>query len=407
MPWGFGSGADGGRDVGGGHRKAFEQLALLREAERMRAAQEERERARRKMQQRMDDERQALNEARKNRGLPTLRDIYGAPRMTDPFRKMDAERERDRKMRARRKLEEERAAAREREARRRAEEERLAAEAEAAAAGPLPSSKPKRRPVIGPEDTLEERSKKPQKTKEEPRKRRQKPKIKKNSPTNEEEAEEEEKAKGKEDKGSYPLPQKKISIASFVDKNEPTLANISSRGATKKNISEEEEEESEKGIEADAEADSEVPLPDPPKKVAKRKKPIISSQEEKPKEDEKRKGICSFARQLTSNGEVLEKYDLGKTIGDGNFAVVKAAKEKSSGKDAAVKIVDKAKLRGRDFMMDNEVGIMLRCSHPNIVQLREQFETPKEIYLVMDLVKVLLPRTFSRRFDAVVTVVTL
>lgn len=39
-------------------------------------------------------------------------------------------------------------------------------------------------------------------------------------------------------------------------------------------------------------------------------------------------------------------------------------------------------------MIENEILILRRISHPNIVRLHEEFETPKEIFLVMELVAV-------------------
>lgn len=42
----------------------------------------------------------------------------------------------------------------------------------------------------------------------------------------------------------------------------------------------------------------------------------------------------------------------------------------------------------QEHMIENEILILRRISHPNIVKLHEEFETPKEIYLVMELVEV-------------------
>ena len=39
-------------------------------------------------------------------------------------------------------------------------------------------------------------------------------------------------------------------------------------------------------------------------------------------------------------------------------------------------------------MVENEIRIMRQVRHPNIVELLEEFETPKEIFLVLELVKV-------------------
>lgn len=49
-----------------------------------------------------------------------------------------------------------------------------------------------------------------------------------------------------------------------------------------------------------------------------------------------------------------------------------------------------AKLKGRDQMVENEISIMKRCNHANIIKLIEEFETPNELYLIMELVKVSL-----------------
>ncbi|XP_036047164.1 serine/threonine-protein kinase DCLK2 isoform X5 [Onychomys torridus] len=44
---------------------------------------------------------------------------------------------------------------------------------------------------------------------------------------------------------------------------------------------------------------------------------------------------------------LLEKYRIGKVIGDGNFAVVKECMDRSTGKEFALKIIDKAKCCGK------------------------------------------------------------
>jgi hypothetical protein len=38
--------------------------------------------------------------------------------------------------------------------------------------------------------------------------------------------------------------------------------------------------------------------------------------------------------------------------------------------------------------VDNETAILRRISHPNIVQLIEEYESAKEIFLVLELVQV-------------------
>ena len=61
---------------------------------------------------------------------------------------------------------------------------------------------------------------------------------------------------------------------------------------------------------------------------------------------------------------------------------------RSSRKEYALKIINKSKCQGREQMIENEVCILRRVQHPNIIQLVEDVETPTELYLVMELVKV-------------------
>ncbi|XP_022050076.1 serine/threonine-protein kinase DCLK2 isoform X2 [Acanthochromis polyacanthus] len=84
---------------------------------------------------------------------------------------------------------------------------------------------------------------------------------------------------------------------------------------------------------------------------------------------------------------ILEKYKIGKVIGDGNFAVVKECVERSTGKEFALKIIDKAKCRGKEHLIENEVAVLRRVKHPNIIMLIEEVDTPSDLYLVMELVK--------------------
>ena len=95
-----------------------------------------------------------------------------------------------------------------------------------------------------------------------------------------------------------------------------------------------------------------------------------------------------FSRQISNIAYVEDRYDIGKTLGDGNFAVVKYCVEKTSKKPFALKIIDKLKLKGREMMIENEIDILKVCKHPNIVRLFEEFETDSEIYTVLEYVKV-------------------
>ncbi|KAM9717727.1 serine/threonine-protein kinase MARK2 isoform 7-T7 [Menidia menidia] len=78
-------------------------------------------------------------------------------------------------------------------------------------------------------------------------------------------------------------------------------------------------------------------------------------------------------------------YRLLKTIGKGNFAKVKLARHVLTGKEVAVKIIDKTQLNSSSLQkLFREVRIMKMLNHPNIVKLFEVIETEKTLYLVME-----------------------
>ncbi|XP_059811381.1 serine/threonine-protein kinase MARK2 isoform X3 [Hypanus sabinus] len=81
----------------------------------------------------------------------------------------------------------------------------------------------------------------------------------------------------------------------------------------------------------------------------------------------------------------IGNYRLLKTIGKGNFAKVKLARHVLTGKEVAVKIIDKTQLNSSSLQkLFREVRIMKILNHPNIVKLFEVIETEKTLYLVME-----------------------
>ncbi|XP_036133270.1 serine/threonine-protein kinase MARK1 isoform X2 [Molossus molossus] len=81
----------------------------------------------------------------------------------------------------------------------------------------------------------------------------------------------------------------------------------------------------------------------------------------------------------------IGNYRLQKTIGKGNFAKVKLARHVLTGREVAVKIIDKTQLNPTSLQkLFREVRIMKILNHPNIVKLFEVIETEKTLYLVME-----------------------
>lgn len=84
---------------------------------------------------------------------------------------------------------------------------------------------------------------------------------------------------------------------------------------------------------------------------------------------------------------VAKLYSLREMLGDGNFAQVFQCVRRDTGMEYALKIIDKDKCKGKEQMIANEVAILRRVQHRNIVRLVEEFDFDSELYLVMELVK--------------------
>lgn len=48
---------------------------------------------------------------------------------------------------------------------------------------------------------------------------------------------------------------------------------------------------------------------------------------------------------------IAERYRVGRTLGDGNFAVVRECVERSTGREYALKVISKNKCRGKVSML--------------------------------------------------------
>ncbi|XP_015251402.1 PREDICTED: serine/threonine-protein kinase MARK2 isoform X8 [Cyprinodon variegatus] len=108
-------------------------------------------------------------------------------------------------------------------------------------------------------------------------------------------------------------------------------------------------------------------------------------------QETKSSGRYSMSRMNSGSTATSEEqphignYRLLKTIGKGNFAKVKLARHVLTGKEVAVKIIDKTQLNSSSLQkLFREVRIMKMLNHPNIVKLFEVIETEKTLYLVME-----------------------
>ncbi|XP_039221256.1 calcium/calmodulin-dependent protein kinase type IV isoform X4 [Crotalus tigris] len=95
-----------------------------------------------------------------------------------------------------------------------------------------------------------------------------------------------------------------------------------------------------------------------------------------------------------SNRDTLtDYYDLESELGRGATSIVYRCRQKGTQKPFAVKILKKTVDKK---IVRTEIGVLLRLSHPNIIKLKEIYETPTEISLVLELV------TGGELFDRIV-----
>lgn len=95
-----------------------------------------------------------------------------------------------------------------------------------------------------------------------------------------------------------------------------------------------------------------------------------------------------------SNRDALNDFfEVESELGRGATSIVYRCKQKGTQKPYALKVLKKTVDKK---IVRTEIGVLLRLSHPNIIKLKEIFETPTEISLVLELV------TGGELFDRIV-----
>ncbi|KAK9139065.1 hypothetical protein Scep_008746 [Stephania cephalantha] len=93
-----------------------------------------------------------------------------------------------------------------------------------------------------------------------------------------------------------------------------------------------------------------------------------------------------MAKKKKKRVVVAGKYEVGRTLGEGNFGKVKYAENVLSGEAFAIKILDKNMIITRnstDWIM-REISALKLLKHPNIVRLHELLASKTRIYMVLE-----------------------
>ncbi|CAN7015323.1 unnamed protein product [Brassica rapa subsp. trilocularis] len=91
----------------------------------------------------------------------------------------------------------------------------------------------------------------------------------------------------------------------------------------------------------------------------------------------------------TSTGLLHGRYELGRLLGHGTFAKVYHARNVTTGKSVALKVVAKEKVAKAcmEEQIKREISVMKMVKHPNIVELHEVMASKTKIYFAMELVR--------------------
>ncbi|XP_054650216.1 serine/threonine-protein kinase D2 isoform X1 [Dunckerocampus dactyliophorus] len=94
-----------------------------------------------------------------------------------------------------------------------------------------------------------------------------------------------------------------------------------------------------------------------------------------------------------SNSQIQENVDIGtvyqifadEVLGSGQFGIVYGGKHRKTGRDVAVKVIDKLRFPTKqESQLRNEVAILQSLRHLGIVNLECMFETPEKVFVVME-----------------------
>ncbi|XP_044281820.1 serine/threonine-protein kinase 33 isoform X2 [Varanus komodoensis] len=90
--------------------------------------------------------------------------------------------------------------------------------------------------------------------------------------------------------------------------------------------------------------------------------------------------------RIEDGAAIQQIYSFGRKLGQGSFGVVIEATHKETGIKWAIKKVNREKAGSSAVkLLEREVSILKRVNHEHIIHLEEVFETPKRMYLVMEL----------------------
>lgn len=80
-----------------------------------------------------------------------------------------------------------------------------------------------------------------------------------------------------------------------------------------------------------------------------------------------------------------QDYIYGKTLGAGATGVVRQARYTPTGENVAIKIILKKTFKGNEQQLYDELSLLGKCDHKNIIKFRDWFESKDKFYIVTQL----------------------
>ena len=88
--------------------------------------------------------------------------------------------------------------------------------------------------------------------------------------------------------------------------------------------------------------------------------------------------------------DIRDHYKIGKELGKGTFGVVNEANHVKGNFRAAIKIIDKVKLKSNDVyfnLMQDELKVLQEAAHPHIMRIYELMEDEDNYYIVSEFLE--------------------
>ncbi|CAK69353.1 unnamed protein product (macronuclear) [Paramecium tetraurelia] len=88
---------------------------------------------------------------------------------------------------------------------------------------------------------------------------------------------------------------------------------------------------------------------------------------------------------FTSTADIHKIYNFGKMMGLGVFGKVLVAKMKTNNEKLfAIKMIEKSRVSGKETQLANEIYVLQRLDHPNIIKFNEVYQNNLYFYICME-----------------------